>query len=377
MHTEGSQDELSALSMELQAARRAQAEAEHRALEATAELARIQSGLGWRALMSYRQLARRVAPDGSRRGHAYDVVVGTARRSSGRRRPGAAGEVDGDARSQTEEAASTSPPVQADDTGAAAATGPPGADTWFSEHYDFAAARVIEFMAMDGITLEGKEVADIGAGDGILDLGLVHKAKPARLVGFDLNVTNADILLESASRQGVCDTLPGALEFEASQPNGIPAEDRSFDVVVSWSAFEHIGDPLGVLREARRVVRDDGVMFLQVWPFYYSQFGSHLRDWFPDGWEHLQRTPEEIEAEIRASDVHTPQWADVMLHEFRELNKVTVDDLGRALVEAGFAVRRLNLLTRAVPLPPEPASRIALSALGIEGVELTAVPLPG
>jgi 2-polyprenyl-3-methyl-5-hydroxy-6-metoxy-1,4-benzoquinol methylase len=370
--SEPEDDKLTAMSVELEAARHAQSQAEHRAAEASKELRAIQSGIGWRALVAYRKIARGVAPTGSRRGRAYDLVTRTARRSAVRP-PGAAPTLEGDAPAPPQDAAPAPVPPEAVDT--AAAAGPPGADTWFADHYDSAAGRVIAFLEMDGITLEGRQVADIGAGDGILDLGLVHKAMPARLVGYDLNLTNADMLLAAAVRQGVCDGLPAALEFEASEPCRIPTPDRSFDVVVTWSAFEHIDDPLGVLREARRVVRDDGAMFLQVWPFYHSQFGSHLRDWFPDGWEHLEKSAEEIEATIRASTVHTPEWADVMLHEFRELNKVTVDDLGTALVEAGFRVLRLNLLTRAVPLPPRAASHVPLSALGIEGVELTAVPV--
>lgn len=49
--------------------------------------------------------------------------------------------------------------------------GPPGASTWFRDHYDQAASRVIEFLRLDDVSLEGKIVADIGTGDGILDLG--------------------------------------------------------------------------------------------------------------------------------------------------------------------------------------------------------------
>jgi len=87
---------------------------------------------------------------------------------------------------------------------------------------------------------------------------------------------------------------------------------------------------------------------------------------------------EQIESMVRASNVHAPDWADVMLGEYGTLNKTGVDDLGRALVQAGFVVRRLHLLTSPVPLPPEPASRLDLSVLGIEGVELVAVPVaPG
>ena len=347
------------------------AEAERRAAELAAELDALRSGLGWKALASYRQVARKVAPAGSRRGEVYDLVVGTARRSSARLRNGAPEpEPATNGWTAAEVPRSDPAPQEAD----VSEVGPPGADTWFRDHYDEAAGKVIAFLAMDGIALEGMQVADIGAGDGSLDLGLVHKGRPARLVAFDVNQFQPDALLQSARREGVCDALPDALEFRVCGPTNLPAEARSFDVVVTWSAFEHIAEPLAVLREMRRVVRDDGVLFLQVWPFYHSQFGSHLRDWFPEGWEHLQRSPEQIEAVVRTSDLHPPSWADVMLDEFSELNKVTVDDLGAALVEAGFAVRRLNLLTRNVPVPVEAASRIPLSWLGIEGVELTAVP---
>lgn len=352
-------EDVQALRVELEAAR--------------AELREIRAGVAWRVLSSYRRIARQAAPTGSRRGHAYDVLTRAARQSIGRLRPGPP---------PAQPVATSSPgpltpapePEVADATGVA---GPPGADTWFTEHYDSAASRVVELLAAEGITLEGKQVADIGAGDGILDLGLVHKGRPARLVGYDVNPTAADldVLLKAARDQGVCDELPESLQFAVSGPTSIPAPDGSFDVIVSWSAFEHIGDSLGVLREVRRVIREDGVLFVQVWPFYHSQFGSHLRDWFPEGWEHLQRSPEEIEAVVRASNLHAPSWADVMLREFAELNKITVDDLGRALVDAGFRVTRLNLLSREVPLPAEGAARLPLSVLGIEGVELTAVPV--
>lgn len=329
-------DEAAALRAELDAAR--------------GELAAIRSGVAWKALTAYRRLARKVAPEGSRLGQAYDRLLGSVR-----------------------------PPAAAQPTPAAVAedvSGPPGANTWFRDHYDEAATKVVEFLALDGISLESKEVADIGAGDGIIDLGLVHKGRPSRLVAFDVNAVDPGDLLAAAMAEGVCDALPPALEFSVAGPTSLPAEDASFDVVVTWSAFERSADPLGVLREARRILRDDGCLFLQVWPFYHSQFGSHLRDWFPEGWEQLQRPGEEIEALVRASDLHGPEWVDVMLGEFAELNKVTVDDLGVALAEAGFDVRRLNLLSRSVPVPSMVASRHPLSVLGIEGVELLAVPLP-
>ncbi len=150
------------------------------------------------------------------------------------------------------------------------------ADQWFWDHYEWAAHQVLAFLAEDEIRLASLEVADVGCGDGIIDLGLVHHGHPHRLVGFDVNPVREDLLLERASAAQVGDELPAALEFAVCDSTKLPAADDAFDVVVTWSAFEHIDDPATVLAEIRRVLRPDGVLFLQLWPFYHSQHGAHL-----------------------------------------------------------------------------------------------------
>lgn len=77
----------------------------------------------------------------------------------------------------------------------------------FWDHVD-AAGQIIDFLAPDNITLEGKQVADIGCGDGIIDLALATKARPSELVGFDVNLTDAEHLLARASAEGFADQLP-------------------------------------------------------------------------------------------------------------------------------------------------------------------------
>src|SRR5215210_9222069 len=86
---------------------------------------------------------------------------------------------------------------------------------WFAEHYDDAANQIIAFLAGDGLSLRGRDVADIGCGDGIIDLGLMHKAEPASLVGFDINPA-ADDLLDRARAEGVASELPANLTFARS-----------------------------------------------------------------------------------------------------------------------------------------------------------------
>jgi SAM-dependent methyltransferase len=247
-------------------------------------------------------------------------------------------------------------------------------ERWFLDHYDFAPGEIIDFLAADGISLEGKVVADIGSGDGIIDLGVMHRARPTRLVGFDLRRTDEQNLLKQARDEGVADGLPDGLEFMESQPVTIPAPDASFDAVITWSAFEHIADPVSLAREIRRILKPDGTLFLQLWPFYHSERGSHLWDWFPEPFHHLVQHEDEIRDGMRPLPGRPEGWSDYMLDEFRHLNQVTADELQRALLAGGLLIGRVELLTAPTHIRPE-LSRYPITTLAISGIKLLATRL--
>jgi SAM-dependent methyltransferase len=241
---------------------------------------------------------------------------------------------------------------------------------WFWSHYGEAAATIIDFLAADGHMLAGRDVADVGCGDGIIDLGLVHRAEPARLVGYDVDPTVGD-LLERARAAGVADELPPNLTFVRSESTHVPAPDESFDVVVTWSTFEHVEDPVGLLREIERILKPDGVLFLQLWPFYYSEHGAHLWHWYPGGFAHLRQSEEQLQADVRSRDGHLPGTAEEALRIFRTLNRITLDELHGALREAGFVVSKVEVMSHEVHVPPELEDH-PLSELAIAGVKLLA-----
>lgn len=244
---------------------------------------------------------------------------------------------------------------------------------WFKEHYEDAAGQIVEFFAGDGVSLAGADVADVGCGDGIVDLGLFHKARPRSLVGFDVVPTDADALAERARAEGVGDGLPDGLSFRTCEPRRLPADDASFDFVVTWSAFEHVEDPAAVFREIRRVMRAGAVLFLQLWPFYASEHGAHLWDCLADdSFAHLSRSPEDVEREVRERQDHPPEVLDELLEVFHTLNKVTLDDLQRAMLAAGLRPAKVEIQSETVHLPPALARR-SLSHLGVSGVKLLAV----
>jgi SAM-dependent methyltransferase len=246
---------------------------------------------------------------------------------------------------------------------------------WFWDHYDAAAGEVITSLADAGISLTGRELADIGCGDGITDLGIAHKAEPRRLVGYDVDRTNDQLLQLAAAREGVPSELPECLEFHASEEVAIPAADASFDAVVSWSAFEHVAQPALLATEIRRVLRGDGVLFLQLWPFYLSEHGSHLWDWFEnEPFVQLRYGLEEIEARVTENQIGAdPAWCARMLHEYRSLNRITIDELQGALLAGGLVIRKAELYTSVIDIPHELAHH-RLADLAVSGIKLLAIP---
>jgi ubiquinone/menaquinone biosynthesis C-methylase UbiE len=245
---------------------------------------------------------------------------------------------------------------------------------WFRGHFDEAAGEIASFCADCGLSLADLDIADIGCGDGIMALGLCERVEPRRLIGFDIVPTNRDELLVKAKAEGaVRSALPAQLEFRRSTATSTPAGDDEFDFVYSWSAFEHISDPIAVLREIRRILRPNGHFFLQLWPFYLSAKGSHLWDWFDEDYHHLLANDRDIVAELASSDVHPPDWTSYMSGEFEALNRITLEELQRAVLAAGFEVRRLELMTAPTILPAA-LGRYAWADLAIGGVKLLAVP---
>jgi SAM-dependent methyltransferase len=240
---------------------------------------------------------------------------------------------------------------------------------WWDDHFEQAAGTVVDFLESDGIALEGKVVADIGCGDGIIDLGVLLKGKPAKLVGYDLRPVDVDALLRAAEAAGVLDELPSALSFAVSDAQHVPAPDDTFDIVFTWSTFEHVSAPVVMMREIARILKPGGVLFLQLWPFFLSEHGGHLWPHYDAGFPHLLKDDEELLEEVvsrRGTDPSRPAG-----DEYRSLNRLTLDGLQRATLVAGLHPRKIRLMTETVHIPDELCHQ-PFADLGVGGIELLA-----
>jgi SAM-dependent methyltransferase len=108
----------------------------------------------------------------------------------------------------------------------------------------------------------GVRALEIACADAMVSCHLARAG--ARATALDL--TNA-LFDERARAAGVHLVQADAAEM--------PFPDAEFDLVSSFNAFEHLTDPEAVLREAIRVTRPGGVIYLLFGPLYWSPYGLH------------------------------------------------------------------------------------------------------
>jgi ubiquinone/menaquinone biosynthesis C-methylase UbiE len=241
---------------------------------------------------------------------------------------------------------------------------------WWNSHYVQAVDEVVNFLAGDGLSLEGRRLLDLGCGDGILALGLASRTPAASVLGLDLQPVDSEFLARKALENGVSVDEP-RLTFGTSQATCLGIADDSMDLVVAWSVFEHVANVPALLAEIRRVLVTDGLLFIQIWPLYFSEHGSHLWPWFDEPFAHLRLNEADLVTELR-DRAESPELARAMHDLYASCNRLTLDELGSALVEAGFYISKIETDGAAIHVPPE-LQAMPLSLLTVPGLKLLAV----
>ena len=128
-------------------------------------------------------------------------------------------------------------------------------------------AKLLRYLERAGITNLG-QVLDDGCGGGGMCVSVAEET--AHVVGIDLSER-----FSNAGTRLAAELNTRNITFVQANGSNLPFPNRTFDTVLSHAVIEHVSDYEGYLREARRVMRPNGRMFLQTAP-YLSPHGSHL-----------------------------------------------------------------------------------------------------
>lgn len=104
---------------------------------------------------------------------------------------------------------------------------------------------------MAGTLAPGARVLEVAPGPGFFAIELA-KFGNCEITGVDISATFVQIARDNAEREGV------RVEFQQGNASNLPFPADSFDFVLCRAAFKNFSDPVGALREMRRVLKPGG-----------------------------------------------------------------------------------------------------------------------
>ncbi len=209
-------------------------------------------------------------------------------------------------------------------------------------------AKLLRYLERAGITNLG-QVLDDGCGGGGMCVSVAEETD--HVVGIDLSER-----FSNAGTRLAAELNTRNITFVQANGSNLPFPNRTFDTVLSHAVIEHVSDYEGYLREARRVMRPNGRMFLQTAP-YLSPHGSHLPRLKVPIPLHLVIGRRAAFSASRWIATHHPTWLEAppdgssfltmaRRGEIKDddlLYHVTVSNLRRAIADAGFRLVQEDL----------------------------------
>lgn len=97
----------------------------------------------------------------------------------------------------------------------------------------------------------GAKVLEVAPGPGFFAIELAKIAK-YEITGLDISKSFVEIAKRNAQQEGV------AVDFRQGNASQMPFAEGSFDFILCRAAFKNFSDPVGALREMRRVLEPRG-----------------------------------------------------------------------------------------------------------------------
>lgn len=148
-----------------------------------------------------------------------------------------------------------------------------GKDRFLSDyHYAvyeyYRSAKVIKELDNEGIDYSDAIILDDGCGSGGITVSLGEESRMA--IGIDIASKFKYSAVKLSDELRIKKT-----KFLQSDGCALPFKNDVFDLIISHSVIEHVNDQLSYIKEAYRLLKPGGILFLET-PPYYSFEGTHL-----------------------------------------------------------------------------------------------------
>src|SRR4029078_5093736 len=114
----------------------------------------------------------------------------------------------------------------------------------------------------------GISVLDLGCGPGTITADIGRRVAPGRVLGVDVSAE----VIEEARRDG--GGGPN-VEFAVGDLHSLDIDENTFDIVHAHQVLQHLADPVGALRQMKRVCRRGGLVAARD-----GDYGAFR--WYPD-----------------------------------------------------------------------------------------------
>ncbi len=211
------------------------------------------------------------------------------------------------------------------------------------------AKRALPFLAQF-FDVTNARVLEVGTGRGGKAIACAQAGMCVTALDVDAEALRMGV--EAAQRAGT------AINFLVSDGAHLPFCADSFDAVLLDSVIEHVADPLALLQECYRVLKQGGIVFV-VFPPFYGPLSGHLDDYILIPWFHL--LPRRIVKQHLFSldqpiGILSPRDAYAV---YATLNRLTILQFRRIVRGTGFSFA----YWRVRPFLTHPGMRLAVGLL--------------
>lgn len=113
-------------------------------------------------------------------------------------------------------------------------------------------------------------ILDVGCGPGTITADLATLVPQGKVIGVDFSESVINQARENAASRRISN-----VEFQQMDANELPFEENTFDVVFCHQVLQHVGSPVSVLTEMRRVAKPGGFVAARE-----ADYGSF--SWYPE-----------------------------------------------------------------------------------------------